>query len=167
MPCPPHFFVWRGFRKKSDVSHVLCEELFMSDGRLHIAKLMLKHSLVWYHWFCWFMNFSFDEIIFKIFQISSDRKRWLIAQGSHAVLKVSNFKIGFQDLEKVLNLATMSLRYWNSIEIPNEKDQSVKSYFTSYLKLDVLKITTVILTSSIIFLSWPQLQIVSFFSRGS
>jgi len=29
-------------------------------------------------------------------------------QGSHAVLKL---KIGFQDLEKVLNLAKMSLRY--------------------------------------------------------
>jgi len=23
----------------------------MLDGRLHIAKFMLKHSLVWYHWF--------------------------------------------------------------------------------------------------------------------
>jgi len=58
------------------------------------------------------MNFSFDEIIFRIFQIYSDRKRWLIAQGSHAVLKVLNFKIGFQDFEKVLNLAKLSLRYW-------------------------------------------------------
>ena len=85
-------------------------------------------------------------------------------QGSHAVLKVLNFKIGFQDLEKVLNLAKMSLRYWKSIEIPNGKDKSVKQYFSSYLKLDVLKITTVIVTSSIIFLSWFQeLQIVSFF----
>jgi len=24
----------------------------MLDGRPHIAKLMLKQSLVWYHWFC-------------------------------------------------------------------------------------------------------------------
>jgi len=24
----------------------------MLDGRLHIAKMMLKQSLVWYHWFC-------------------------------------------------------------------------------------------------------------------
>jgi len=23
----------------------------MLDGRLHIAKSMLKQSLVWYHWF--------------------------------------------------------------------------------------------------------------------
>ena len=54
MPCPPRFFLfrfyfWRGFKNKSYVCHVLCEELFMSDGRLHIAKFMLKQSLVWYH----------------------------------------------------------------------------------------------------------------------
>jgi len=24
----------------------------MLDGRPHIAKFMLKQSLVWYHWFC-------------------------------------------------------------------------------------------------------------------
>jgi len=24
----------------------------MLDGRPHITKLMLKQSLVWYHWFC-------------------------------------------------------------------------------------------------------------------
>jgi len=24
----------------------------MLDGKPHIAKLMLKQSLVWYHWFC-------------------------------------------------------------------------------------------------------------------
>jgi len=36
----PHFFlfrfcIWRGLKNKSDVCHVLCEELFMSDGRPH------------------------------------------------------------------------------------------------------------------------------------
>jgi len=45
-------FIWRGFKNKSDVCHVLCEELFMLDGRPHIVKMMLKHSLVWYHGFC-------------------------------------------------------------------------------------------------------------------
>ena len=54
MPCPPHFFLFRfcicrSFKNKSDVCHVLCEELFMLDGTPHIAKLMLKQSLVWYH----------------------------------------------------------------------------------------------------------------------
>jgi len=31
---------------------VKSEKLFTSDGRPHTAKLMLKQSLVWYHWFC-------------------------------------------------------------------------------------------------------------------
>ena len=52
MPCPPTFFsvrfcIWRGIKIK--VMFVLCEELFMLDGRLHIAKFMLKPSLMWYH----------------------------------------------------------------------------------------------------------------------
>ena len=88
MPCPSNFFlfrfyIWRGFKIKSDVCHILCEEFFMLDGRPHIAKLMLKQSLVWYHWFCWFINFSFDKIIFSIFQVSSDRERWLTAFVRH------------------------------------------------------------------------------------
>jgi len=32
-------------------------------------------------------------------------------QGSHAVLKVLNGEIGFQDLEKVLKLAKMCIKY--------------------------------------------------------
>jgi len=56
MPCPPTFFSL-GFvfgevsKIKVIVCHVLCEELFMLDGRPHIAKLMLKQSLVWYQRF--------------------------------------------------------------------------------------------------------------------
>jgi len=42
-------FIWRGFKNKSDVCHVLCEEFFMLDGRPHIVKMMLKQSLVWDH----------------------------------------------------------------------------------------------------------------------
>ena len=54
MPCPPHIFqvrfcIWRGFKNKSDVCHVLCEELFMLDGRPHITKLMLNQILGLYH----------------------------------------------------------------------------------------------------------------------
>jgi len=37
-------------------------------------------------------------------------------QGSHVVL---NCEVGFQDLEKVLNLAKMYIPYWKSIEILN------------------------------------------------
>jgi len=49
MPCPPHFFlfrfcIWRDFKNRSDVCHVLCEELFMLDGRPHIAMMMLKQK---------------------------------------------------------------------------------------------------------------------------
>jgi len=58
----------------------------MLDGRLHIAKFMLKQSLVWYHWFCWFINFCFDKIIFSIFQVSSDRERCLTAFVRHFTL---------------------------------------------------------------------------------
>jgi len=41
------FCIWRGFKNKNDVCQVLYEELFMLDGGPHIAKLMLKQSLVW------------------------------------------------------------------------------------------------------------------------
>jgi len=40
-------------------------------------------------------------------------------QGSDEVFKVLNCEIGFQDLEKVLNLAKMYIKYWKSMEIPN------------------------------------------------
>jgi len=49
--------------------------------------------------------------------------------GIESIKKVLNFKIGFQDLEKVLNLAKMSLRFGISIEIPNGKDQQCKIIF--------------------------------------
>jgi len=32
-------------------------------------------------------------------------------QGSHVLLKVLNYEIGFQDLEKVLNMAKMYMKY--------------------------------------------------------
>jgi len=37
-------------------------------------------------------------------------------QGSHAILKVMNFKIGYPDLEQVLNFAKIYIRYWKSME---------------------------------------------------
>jgi len=36
------FCIWRGFKNTSDVCHVVCEELFMLDGRLHIAKVHVE-----------------------------------------------------------------------------------------------------------------------------
>ena len=38
------------------------------------------------------------------------------------VLKVLNFKFGFQGLEKVLNMVKMCFRYWKSMEILNGKE---------------------------------------------
>jgi len=37
-------------------------------------------------------------------------------------IEVLNFKIGFQDFEKVWNLAKMYIRYGKTMEIPNGKD---------------------------------------------
>ena len=42
-------FVFGEVSEISDVCHVLCEELFMLDGRLYIAKSMLKQSLLLYY----------------------------------------------------------------------------------------------------------------------
>jgi len=45
-----------------------------------------------------------------------------LPRGIESIEKVLNFKIGFQDLEKVLNLAIMCIRYWKSMEILNKKE---------------------------------------------
>jgi len=58
----------------------------MLDGRPHVAKLMLKQSLVWYHWFCLFIHFSLNKVIFSIFQVSRDRERCLTASVPHFTL---------------------------------------------------------------------------------
>jgi len=86
------FFIWRRFKNKN-VYHVLCEELFMLDGRPHIAELILNR--VWYHWFRWFMNFSFDKLIFTIFQVSRERERCLTAFVRHSTLWYTVRKVIF------------------------------------------------------------------------
>jgi len=77
------FCIWRRSKNKSDVCYGLCQVLFMSD----IAKLMLKQSLVWYHWILLVHQFSFNKMIFSIFQVSKDRKRWLTASVRHVTLR--------------------------------------------------------------------------------
>ena len=46
---PPLFLfrlcIWRGFKNKSDVCHVLCEEHFMLDGRPRIDSLDVETEL--------------------------------------------------------------------------------------------------------------------------
>ena len=43
-------------------------------------------------------------------------------RGIESIEKVLNFEIGFQDLEKVLNLTKMYIRYGKSMEILNGKE---------------------------------------------
>ena len=43
-------------------------------------------------------------------------------RGIESIEKVLNFKIGFQDLEKVLNLAKMCIKCLKSMEILNGKE---------------------------------------------
>ena len=40
-------------------------------------------------------------------------------RGIESIEKVLNCEIGFQDLEKVLNLAKMYIKYWKSMQIRN------------------------------------------------
>jgi len=44
------------------------------DGRLHIAKLLLKQSLVWYHWFCYFINFVSIKWFLAFFKLLENAK---------------------------------------------------------------------------------------------
>jgi len=92
----PHFFsfrfcIWRGFKNKGDICHVLCEELFMLDGRLHIGHShvhvetefgVVSLILLVYH-------FVFNKIIFSIFQVSSDRERCITSFFSDIFLCVA------------------------------------------------------------------------------
>jgi len=45
-------------------------------------------------------------------------------RGIESIEEVLNFKIGFHDLEKVLNLAKMYIKYRKSMEILNGKEIS-------------------------------------------
>jgi len=71
------YCIWRGSKDRSDVCHVLCEELFVLD----FPHSQVDVETVW----CGitdsdiFMNFSFDKMIFSILQVSRDRERSLTA----------------------------------------------------------------------------------------
>ena len=86
----PHIFlfkfcIWRDFKKESGLCHVLCEEIFMLDVRhsqvdaeteFDVVSLILR----------FFINFSFDKMIFSILQVSCDRERLLTASVQHFTL---------------------------------------------------------------------------------
>jgi len=78
---------------------------------LIIINLITQADVVvdnWQHeaWYCphWRPTFSFF--------VNKKKQLLYLISGSHAVSKVLNFKIGFQDLDKVMNLAKMYIRYW-------------------------------------------------------
>jgi len=60
----------------------LCEERFVLDGtHSHVdVETVWLVSLR----FCYFTNFSFDKIIFSIFQVERDREKWLTASVRHS-----------------------------------------------------------------------------------
>ena len=86
MPCPTHFIpfkfcIWRGFKNKCAYCYVLPEKLL--NVTCYTQPSWCSNSLVWYRWFCYFINFSFDKIIFRIFQVSRDCKRFWTASVRH------------------------------------------------------------------------------------
>jgi len=70
------FFIWRGFKNKSDVCRVLCEELFVFDVTHSQIDVETEFGVVSLN-LMFFFNFSFDKITFSILQISRARKRLL------------------------------------------------------------------------------------------
>ena len=85
------FYICRSSKNKSDVMtfatfcvKCFCCQIFFSCQMLYIAKLMMKQSLVWYHCILLVINFSFNKMIFTIFQVSRDHKRWLTASVRHS-----------------------------------------------------------------------------------
>jgi len=93
----PHFFLLGfvfGEVSKPNMTFVtFCVKSF-SCYMLHIAMLMLKHSLVWYHWFWYFYKFYFKNG-FSILQVSRDRKRLLTASVRHLSSVVYCQKVAF------------------------------------------------------------------------
>ena len=70
------------------------------------------------------------------FNTTHESKYFVLTGFPHSIEsieKVLNLKIGFQDLEIVLNWAKMYIRYWKSIEILNGKE------IWTYLNIILLK----------------------------
>jgi len=68
----PHSFpfklcIWRDLKKEGDVCHVLCEELFMLDVRHSQVDAETEFDVVSLI-LIFFINFSFDKMIFSIVQ---------------------------------------------------------------------------------------------------
>jgi len=72
------FGIWRDFKNKSDICHVFCEESFMIDiahSQIDVERELYVVSLI----LIFFINFSFEYMIFGILQVSRDRERLLLS----------------------------------------------------------------------------------------
>jgi len=73
------FLIWRGFKNKSDICRILCEELFMLDVTHSQVDVETEFGVVSLN----LMFFCFDIMIFSILQVSRDRERLLTASVRH------------------------------------------------------------------------------------
>jgi len=84
-------------------------------------------------------------------------------QGSHTVLKVLNCEIGFQDLEKVLNLTKMYIKYWR--KYGNSKNSAVCFFtFFSLLLMRVLQMLFALCSMNEIFRKWSWMMVLKSFN---
>jgi len=81
-----------------------------NQGSHAVLKLLKKYRK------CWKSIESVEKVLKKYW------KYWKCIESTEKVTsieKVLNCEIGFQDLEEVLNLAKMCIKFWKSMEIPN------------------------------------------------
>ena len=85
MPCPPHFSlkvcIWRGFKTKCDVCHVLCEEFFMLDTTHTHVDVGTEFDVV--SLILIFLYIFTSKTIFNILQVCRNCKRLLTASVRH------------------------------------------------------------------------------------
>jgi len=73
--------IWRGFKTKYDVCHLLCEEFFMLDITHSNVDVETEFGVV--SLILIFSNIFTSKMILRILQVSRDRKRWLTASLRH------------------------------------------------------------------------------------
>ena len=75
---PPLFFlgvcIWRGFKTKCDVCHILCEEFFIFDVGHSYVEVEREISVV--SLILIYLEIFASNMIFSILQVSRDHKRF-------------------------------------------------------------------------------------------
>jgi len=85
------------------------------------CRLLFLCSWIQIYDIFWFPVERFYKRVINIIELVC-KKILYKSQGSHAILKELDYEISFQDLEKVLNLAKIYMKYWKSIEIVKGKE---------------------------------------------